>query len=172
MEIKIINNEIEYKKAIIELEKIGDSLNFGDNPKDIIKFETLSDLIKQYEKEHYVIDTGDPIEIIKLKMEYMGLKRSDLTPYMGGSKGIVSEVFNRKRGLSKSMIRELSQLLKIDQSILNQETGVKKVFHRKEESNMKLHSSDFNLKPNVRACVEVFQFSVINRGCLFNICSV
>jgi len=167
MEIKIINTETEYKKAIKELEKISDNPNFGDDPKEIIKFESLSNLITEYENKHHFIEVGDPIEIIKLKMEYMGLTRNDLIPYMG-SKGIVSEVFNKKRGLSKSMIRELSKLLNIDQSILN-------VDRDKRDSNKILKSiivskPKFRLKEDVQKQVDTFQNSIIQRGCLFGMC--
>ena len=58
------------------------------------------------------------MEIIKLKMEYMGLKQKDLQPYIGSS-GIVSELLSKKRGLSKSMIRKLSEFLHLDQNLLN-----------------------------------------------------
>src|SRR3546814_18968089 len=48
----------------------------------------------------------------------MGLKQKDLQPYIGSS-GIVSEVLNKKRGMSKSMIRKLSEFLHLDQNLLN-----------------------------------------------------
>src|SRR3546814_12823235 len=75
-------------------------------------------LIEAYENQHTNIDVGNPIEIIKLKMKYMGLKQKDLQPYIGSS-GIVSEVLNKKRGMSKSMIRKLSEFLHLDQNLLN-----------------------------------------------------
>ena len=73
----VIKTETEYKKAVKELERIGDKSDFGDNPADVIKFESLSDTIKQYENKNHQLDVGDPIEIIKLKMEYMGLTRAE-----------------------------------------------------------------------------------------------
>ena len=171
MENKTIKTESEYKKAVKELERIGDEPNFGDNPNDIKKFEVLSDLIKEYENKYHLIEVGDPIEIIKLKMEHMGLTRNDLIPYMGGSKGVVSEVLNKKRALSKAMIRDLSQLLNIDQNILNVEKGEKAIYISINAKPITQAKSAFNFKPKIWECIEAFQRSTQQRGSLFNMCT-
>lgn len=118
MKMKMFKNEEEYNKAVGQLEKIGDCEDFEENEELIKQFELLSSLIEAYENENTNIHIGNPIEIIKLKMSYMGLKQKDLQPYIGSS-GVVSEVLGRKRGLSKSMIRELSAFLHLDQNLLN-----------------------------------------------------
>lgn len=114
----MFRNEEEYNKAVALLEELGDREGFEENEKLVKQFELLSDLIEAYENKHANIAVGNPIEIIKLKMEYMGLKQKDLQPYIGSS-GIVSEVLSKKRGLSKSMIRKLSEFLHLDQNLLN-----------------------------------------------------
>jgi HTH-type transcriptional regulator/antitoxin HigA len=43
---------------------------------------------------------------ILIRMEQLGLSRTDLEPYIGGS-GRVSEVLSGRRGLSLAMIRKL-----------------------------------------------------------------
>jgi HTH-type transcriptional regulator/antitoxin HigA len=169
MENKAIKTEVEYIKAVKELERIGDEPNFGDNPNDIKKFEALSDLIKKYENKYHLIEVGDPIEIIKLKMEYMGLTRNDLIPYMG-SKGIVSEVFNKKRALSKSMIRGLSKYLDIDQSILNVDKDANDTEPNKTLNTILISKPKFTLRDDIQKQVDAFQNSVIRRGCLFAMC--
>jgi HTH-type transcriptional regulator/antitoxin HigA len=45
-------------------------------------------------------------------MEQMGLNRKDLEPFLG-SRARVSEVMNKKRGLSLAMIRSLHENLEI-----------------------------------------------------------
>lgn len=120
MKFKILKTDEEYNEAIDFLECLGDVEDFQDQPELIDQFELLSTLINFYEKKNFPINAGDPIEIIKLKMSYMGLKRKDLIPLIGSS-GVVSDIFNKKRGLSKNMIRALSELLDIDQQILNLE---------------------------------------------------
>ena len=114
----MFRNEEEYNKAVALLEELGDREGFEENEKLVKQFALLSDLIEAYENKHANLAAGNPIEIIKLKMEYMGLKQKDLQPYIGSS-GIVSEVLSKKRGLSKSMIRKLSEFLHLDQNLLN-----------------------------------------------------
>jgi HTH-type transcriptional regulator/antitoxin HigA len=57
------------------------------------------------------------VEAIKFRMEQMGLTRSDLVPIIG-TKSKVSEVLNRKRRLSLSMIRRLRARLDIPAEVL------------------------------------------------------
>ena len=60
-----------------------------------------------YETHHQPIDFSDPVEAIKFRMEQEGLKQKDLVEILGGSKSRVSELLNRKRGLTLEMIRKL-----------------------------------------------------------------
>lgn len=78
-------------------------------------------LVEKYEEEHFPIAAPDPIEAIRFRMEQADLAPADLQPYMQ-SKSKVSEVMNRKRPLSLSMIRALHRGLKIPAEVLVQET--------------------------------------------------
>ena len=80
----------------------------------------LSILIEKYEETHYPIEMPDPIEAIKFKMEQMGMKQKDLAEIVGFTSR-VSEILNRKRKLTLSMIRKLNTALHIPTEILVQE---------------------------------------------------
>lgn len=54
---------------------------------------------------------------LKFRMEQMGRKQSDLVPLIG-TKSKVSEVLNRKRRLSLSMVRRLRRKLDIPAVVL------------------------------------------------------
>jgi len=69
-------------------------------------------LAEDYENKHYPIAPPDPVDAIQFRMDQMGLTRKDMEPYLG-SRGRVSEVLNRKRGLSLDMIRRLHKGLAI-----------------------------------------------------------
>ena len=58
-------------------------------------------------------------------MEQQGLKQADLVPYIG-SKSKVSEVLNRKRPFSLSMIRKLHEGLNLPAEVLLQEPAIEK----------------------------------------------
>ena len=76
------------------------------------EMEILVTLIEAYENKHYPINSADPIEAIKFRMEQQGLTQKDLEPFIGSS-GRVSEVLNHKRGLSLPMVKRLHEGLNI-----------------------------------------------------------
>jgi len=165
MELKIIKTEEEYKKAINYLEEIGDDPNFENSPELIEKSELLEKLIELYDNEHYPIEKGNPIEIIKLRMEYMELKQKDLIPAIG-SKGLVSDVLNKKRKLSKKMIRELSKLLNISQDILNTEYELSLTKCKEIPIAGKVN---FKLPKILLLNIENFSSLISKRGAIFNV---
>ena len=77
----------------------------------------LATLIDSYESEHHPIDPPDPIEAIKFRMEQQGLTRKDLEGILG-SRTRITEVLNRRRGLSINMIRRLHEQLGISAEVL------------------------------------------------------
>ncbi len=162
MKPKVIKTEAEYKDAVTYLEKLGDDPNFEKSKELQVEFEVLDKLIELYEKENYPIEKGDPIEIIKMKMEYMGLKQKDLIPFMG-SKGLVSEVLNKKRKLSKRMIRELSHLLNISQDILNTEYEISPSPCVKDSEILKSKSIFSGITAVAYSQIENFQRNVSQR---------
>lgn len=117
MKIKPINNEADYNKALERLELIFDAEKGTDDGDEL---EVLSILIDEYERKTDAIGFPDPIEAIKFRMDQMGLKQKDLVEKVG-LKSRVSEILNRKRKLSLSMIRKLSDSLNIPTDVLIQD---------------------------------------------------
>ena len=110
MEIKPIRSEADYEAALRVIEKLMDAQS-GTLDRD--RLEVLVTLVDAYEAKHFPIpEPDDPVEVLKYYMESRGLSRSDLIAYLG-SKERVSEVLNRKRGLSLEMIRRLHKGLGI-----------------------------------------------------------
>ena len=115
MEIKPIRTEADYEAALKEIEKLMESL--PDTPEGD-RMEVLVTLVEAYEIKHFLIpEPSDPVEVLEYYMESRGLSRSDLIPYLG-SKERVSEVLNRKRGLSLEMIRRLHNGLGIPTDLI------------------------------------------------------
>ena len=115
--IKPIKNESEYQSALVRLEEIFDAKQ-GTNKGD--ELEVLSILINNYENEHFPIESPDPIEAIKFRMDQLGIKQKDLAKIIG-YKSRVSEIINKKRKLSLGMIRKLHHKLNIPTEVLIQE---------------------------------------------------
>lgn len=117
MKIKAIKTEQDCDEALARLEKI---LHAEANTPEGDEAEVLSILIEKYEDEHSPIGMPDPIEAIKFRMEQMGMKQKDLAEIVGFTSR-VSEILNRKRKLTLTMIRKLSAALQIPTEVLVQE---------------------------------------------------
>jgi HTH-type transcriptional regulator / antitoxin HigA len=119
MEIKVINTEEQYKRALKEVDRL-----IGLDPlpgtEEADQLELISKLMELYEKEHFRLDLPDPIGAIRFRMEEQGLMQKDLTPYIG-SKSKVSEVLSGKRPLTIQMIRALHKGLGIPAEVLLRE---------------------------------------------------
>ncbi len=106
MLLKPIKNEKDYDKALERVDALMElNPKFGTAQSD--ELEVLVMLINRYEDKAWVISEPDPIEAIKIRMEQMHLRQKDLIPYIG-NKSKVSEVLNRKIGLSLSMITNIA----------------------------------------------------------------
>lgn len=116
MYMKIIRNESDYEHALKRIDELVD-IDPEENTPEAEEMDLLALLINKYEDEVYPIDIPDPVEAIKFRMDQMGLKNKDMIPYFG-TKSKVSEVLNRKRNLSLSMIRALNRDLGIPAEVL------------------------------------------------------
>ena len=115
MDIKPIRTEADYVAALKEVEKLMEAQP-GTPEGD--RLDVLVTLIEAYEAKHFPIpEPGDPVEVLEYYMESRGISRSELVPFLG-SKEQVSEVLNRKRGLSLEMIRRLHVKLGIPAELL------------------------------------------------------
>ena len=114
MNIKPIKSKSDYLEALNRLDIIFDA-KIGSPESD--EADVLGLMIDEYEKKHYPIDTPDPIEAIKIRMEEMQLKQIDLINEIGG-KSRVSEILNRKRKLTVEMIRKLTTRLNLSPGLL------------------------------------------------------
>jgi HTH-type transcriptional regulator/antitoxin HigA len=119
MEPKVLKTEADYEAALAYVETLMDAAP-GSPEEEALEVFAL--LIDTYEQSHHPIDLPDPIEAIKFRMEQQDLRQKDMAPYLG-SQSKVSEVLNRKRPLSLSMIRALHEGLGIPAEVLLQEPG-------------------------------------------------
>jgi HTH-type transcriptional regulator/antitoxin HigA len=109
MNPKVLKTSKEYNRAVQYIEAL---MNAPKSHSRNEKMELWAALIEDYEEKHYPIPPPDPIDAIKFRMDQMGFKTSDLARFLGG-RSRASEVLNRKRPLSVSMMRSLYQNLHI-----------------------------------------------------------
>jgi HTH-type transcriptional regulator/antitoxin HigA len=118
MKIKPIKTEVDYERVLKEIERLMEIGVEPDTPAGDC-LDVLVTLVEAYEAKHYPMELPDPIEAIKIRMDDLEMTRKDLEPLIG-SRGRVSEVLNRKRLLTLSMIRKLHEALHIPLEVLAQ----------------------------------------------------
>ncbi len=109
MTIRPIRNASDHESVLKRIQALMSAKPGTDEGDEL---DVLATLLDAYEAEHFPIGSADPIEAIKFRMEQMGLERKDLEPFIG-SRARVSEVLNKRRGLSLKMIRSLHEELNI-----------------------------------------------------------
>ncbi len=109
MTIRPIRSDVDHESALIRIQALMSAKPGTDDGDEL---DVLATLVDAYEAKRFPIETADPIEAIRFRMEQMGLERKDLEPFIG-SRARVSEVLNKRRGLSLKMIRTLHKELHI-----------------------------------------------------------
>lgn len=82
-------------------------------PEENALLDLLVILIEKFEDEHYPIPTGTPQSMLLHLLEARNLKQEALVGILG-SRGVVSEVVNGKRGISKNQAKVLAEFFAVD----------------------------------------------------------
>ena len=109
MTIRPIRSSSDHESALKRIQSLMSAMPGTDEGDEL---DVLATLVDAYEAENFPIKSPDPIEAIKFRMEQLGLERKDLEPFIG-SRARVSEVLNKRRGLSLKMIKALHEELDI-----------------------------------------------------------
>lgn len=120
MRIRPLRTEHDHDAALERIEAL-----WGARPDSAQseELEVIATLVDAYEQKSVDIGPPDPIEAILFRLEQSGQDRSDLQRILGVGRGRVSEILNRKRGLSLAMIRTLVEALGIAAEVLIQPTN-------------------------------------------------
>jgi HTH-type transcriptional regulator / antitoxin HigA len=111
---KAIETEDEYNRALAVAER----LTFANNrtPEEKALHKLIVTLIEAYEAENYPMDQSAPHEILQHIMEASDTRQADLVGIIGSS-GVVSEVVNGKRSISKAQAKALGDYFKVTPSL-------------------------------------------------------
>jgi HTH-type transcriptional regulator/antitoxin HigA len=109
MNWKVIKTKAEHKIAVKRAMEIFHAE--PDTPEDD-ELGVLLILIKDFEDKNYPMPELDALEVIKIKMEEMGIKNKDLEPIIG-SKGHVSAILSGKREITLKMAQKLKNFFGI-----------------------------------------------------------
>lgn len=112
---QVIETEEENERLLAEVDKLmekGDSLS----PEEEKLFDLLVTLIEKFEDEHYQFNGSTPHSVLLHLIEARDLKQSDLVGILG-SKGVISEIINGKRSISKAMALALGEFFHVSPAL-------------------------------------------------------
>ena len=112
--VKPIRNEADLLQAEATIEALW---GVAEGTPEFDTACVLITLVDAYQQKQASVPMPDPIDVIKFRMEQMGLSRKDLEPAIG-TRSRVSEILNGKRHLTLEMIRQLRSLLHIPAGLL------------------------------------------------------
>jgi HTH-type transcriptional regulator/antitoxin HigA len=118
LKYKVIKSEKQYNEYCQTLH----DLNFSTTRKTKTiedEMELLTFLIEKYDEEHSNFEKIEPIPLLKALMKDHKMKAVDLANLLNVSEGLVSDMLNYKKGLSKDTIRILSERFKLNQEAFN-----------------------------------------------------
>jgi HTH-type transcriptional regulator / antitoxin HigA len=114
---KVIETEQEYRQTLTVTEYF--VFKKERTPEELALYDLALMLVKDYESKICPMDdwrTQSPTEMLQYLLESSGKKQSDLVGVIGSS-GIVSEVVNGKRSISKSQAKKLWEMFQVSPSL-------------------------------------------------------
>lgn len=111
---RVIENEHEYERMLAIVEKL--TFERDRTPEQTAIYKLLVTLVEAYETTHYPIAQAAPDEILRHIMAASGTRQVDLVGIIGSS-GVVSEVVNGKRSISKAQAKILAERFKVSPSL-------------------------------------------------------
>jgi HTH-type transcriptional regulator/antitoxin HigA len=111
---KAITTEAENEQAIALAQELEHRPHL--NQEEATLLELLLVLIEKFENEKYPIPASNALDTLKYLMLENNLKQEDLIGILG-SRGVVSEVINGKRNISKNQAKALATFFNVDVSL-------------------------------------------------------
>jgi HTH-type transcriptional regulator / antitoxin HigA len=111
---KIIENESEYQQArhlLINLISKQDRL-----PEETAMVKLMATIIKDFDAKQPKPEPASPQEVLLHLRSANNMKQADLVSKIG-SKGVVSEIVNGKRSISKAQAKILGEMFKVSPSL-------------------------------------------------------
>jgi HTH-type transcriptional regulator / antitoxin HigA len=105
-----IDSEAEYDRALAIAERL--TFKQDKTATEIKLLKLIVVLIEDYETEHYPMDNVTPHELLQHLMESNNTRQADLVGLIG-SRGVVSEVVNGKRAISKAQAKALGEFFDV-----------------------------------------------------------
>jgi HTH-type transcriptional regulator/antitoxin HigA len=115
--LKVIKNKEQYRSYVSALKKLWKNASAANEDER----ELLEVLIEKWERDHQTHADTDPVELLKFLMENHNIDASALSVELDLNKATISKILNRRKGMSKYVIRRLSEIFKVSQEAFNRD---------------------------------------------------
>lgn len=123
LKYSVIKSKRQYAAYCKSLEELVTGNDKSKALKDEIELLTL--LIEKWDADHNSIRDVDPITLLKNLMQESKITSTKLATILNVSKGLVSDILNYKKGLSKEVIRRLADHFKVSHEAFNRAYDLK-----------------------------------------------
>lgn len=115
-----IENEMQYDSAMKRINELLKEVNDDTPEEDVrsVELVLLSNLVADYEEQHYPISKPTLVEVLKLRMYEMGLSQSALAALLEMNQSKISEIISGKSEPTLKQARKISQELNISPAIV------------------------------------------------------
>ncbi|MBC7382719.1 MAG: helix-turn-helix domain-containing protein [Bacteroidia bacterium] len=123
LKYRLIKSKKQYAEYCTTLQALVTGNDKSKVTKDEVELLTL--LIEKWNAEHNTFDEVDPITLLKNLMQEKKITSTELAGILNVSKGLISDIWNYKKGLSKEVIRGLANYFKVSHEAFNRAYDLK-----------------------------------------------
>ncbi|NER45833.1 MAG: helix-turn-helix domain-containing protein [Symploca sp. SIO1B1] len=111
---QVITSSESYNHAIDSIDQL--MMREELTPEENILLDLLAMIVEDYEARLVQLEPSPPLDILLHLMEARGNKQADLVGIIG-SKGVVSEIVNGKRAISKTQAKKLGDFFNVSPAL-------------------------------------------------------
>ena len=117
-----IRDEAHYDKMVQLADTLVDAIGNAKKHPLLDLFDLVSELIRAYDAEHYVVPDASPRKVLRFLMEQHGLSQSDLPEV--GNQSVISMLLSGSRQLNVRQIQTLSARFHVPPSVFFEQPKV------------------------------------------------
>ena len=113
--LRPIRNDDEYDRTVALMNNLLDIVGEEENHALSGLLDLVSELVEDYDTEHFAIETSDPKEVLRYLIETRGLKQGDLASVVPQSN--LSAILAGKRKISATLAGKLAKFFNISPAV-------------------------------------------------------
>lgn len=119
--ISPIHNEKHYAEMVHLADSLTEVIGSAKKHPLLDLFDLVSELIRAYDAEHYVVPDAHPREVLRFLMDQHGLAQSDLPEV--GNQSVVSMLLSGSRQLNVRQIQALAARFHVSPTVFIEKAG-------------------------------------------------